>query len=198
MALRSPFLTLQNFDLALTRVIRSQNSNYKNFVSHLFPSYSLASRGNLEYLINDLRTGAYRPEPPTIVFQPKANGGVRPLRLLTLQDLIVYQAIVNIIANRFSQEQQRLKFKRCFAAIFAGKTSPFFYLSWKVCYREYSDLITKAFRSKNVFVGDFDLVAFYDLIDHQRLRTSLEVQVKDADMLDLLFDLACTPIYPHS
>ena len=89
---------------------------------------------------------------------------------------------------RFSPDLTRVKFTRSFGAVFAGKTSPFFFSSWKVCYNHYTAHIETAFKAKNVFVADFDLVSFYDLIDHRRLRTVLEARLSDSALLDLLFE----------
>ena len=98
---------------------------------------------------------------------------LRPLALLSLTDLIVYQAIINYIANKFESEQTKYAFCRSFGAIYAGKDSPFFYRSWKVCYSAYNKAIEKAFNAGNTFVADFDLVSFYELIDHNLLKEKL-------------------------
>jgi hypothetical protein len=125
-ALKAPFLTFDNFQLAFRRIVRGENSDYKQNYRHLLPTYNLALKHNIQDLINDLKTRAYRPTPPTIIFAPKASGVLRPLKILCLRDLIVYQAIVNIVAVRFEAEQEKYKFKRCFGAIFAGRQSHFF------------------------------------------------------------------------
>jgi hypothetical protein len=187
MSLRSPFLTRANFELAFRRIVRSQVRDYKEHYRHLLPSYNLSLKYNIDDLINDLKTQAYQPSAPTSIFSPKASGTLRPLKLLCLRDLIVYQAIVNVIANQFRPVQDRFAFKRAFGAICASKDSPFFFKSWKVSYGEYAKRVEKAFKAKNVYVADFDLVSFYDLIDHRRLRACIQQRVKDVEMLDLLF-----------
>ena len=187
MSLKAPFLTQANFQLAFRRIVRSQTRDYKAHYRHLLPSYNLSLKHNIDDLINDLKTQAYKPSAPTLIFSPKASGTLRPLKLLCLQDLIVYQAIVNIIANRFWVVQDRYAFKRAFGAVFAGKDSFFFFKSWKVSYGHYTTRIEKAFKAKNIYVADFDLVSFYDLIDHRRLKTCIEERVKDTELVELLF-----------
>src|SRR5690242_21584299 len=149
MPLPPHFLRLSNFQLAFQRLLRGANKDYKLFYTHLFPSYNLALDQHLRDLISDIRNGRFRPDPPTLVFQPKKSGVLRPLTLLSLKDLIVYQALVNEIAVVFEREQHRHALKRTFGAIFAGKSDPFFYRSWKVTYGKYNEAISSAFKAGN-------------------------------------------------
>jgi Reverse transcriptase (RNA-dependent DNA polymerase) len=187
MPLPRRFLSLHNFDLAFTRLVRSGNKEYKQFYRHLFPSYNLALAENLKDLIEDIRRGTFRPDPVTIIYQPKKSGILRPLTLLSLRDLIVYQALVNFLAEGFETTQERYALKQSFGAVFAGKSSLFFYRSWKTCYASYNEAITKAYKAGNTFVADFDLVSFYELIDHELLRSRLAKKVRNIEFLDLLF-----------
>src|SRR5260370_35125590 len=99
----------------------------------------------------------------SIIYQPKKSGILRPLTLLSLRDLVVYQAIANYLAEGFAATQERHALKQSFGALFAGKNSPFFYRSWKTCYAAYNDAITKPYKADNKFVADFDLDSFYEL-----------------------------------
>ena len=154
------FLSRSNFILAFERIVRGGNKEYKQFYRHIYPSYNLSLQENLDDLIHDIKSGTYKPSKPTIVFQPKKTLILRPLALLSLTDLIVYQAIINYIANKFESEQAKYAFSRSFGAIYAGGHSPFFYRSWKVCYSAYNKAIEKVFNASNTFVADFDLVSF--------------------------------------
>jgi hypothetical protein len=186
MAFPHNFISMVNFDLAFTRVVRGQNKEYKNLFRHLYPSYQLGLRENLQDLISDIKAGRYEASPATVVFQPKKSGILRPLRLLTLQDQIVYQAIANVIAVAFKPEQDKHAGKRCFGALVNGKHSPFFYRGWKHSYRAFDRAVARAFNAGNDYVADFDLVSFYELIDHKLLRDTLEHRFKKPEVLDLL------------
>ncbi len=85
------FISLSNFELTFDRIVRGQNRDYKAFFQHLFPSYQVGLKDNLQDLISDIKRGRYNPSPPSVVFQPKKTGVLRPLRLLNLQDQVVYQ-----------------------------------------------------------------------------------------------------------
>jgi hypothetical protein len=175
-----------NFELAFTRIVRGGNKEYKQFYRHLFSSFGLALRENLGDLISTVKAGTYEPSKATVVYQPKRSGVLRPLTILSLQDLIVYQAIVNRIAAAFEADQQKHALTKSFGAIFAGTSSPFFYRSWKRSYRAYNRGISAAFKIGNDYIADFDLVSFYELIDHNLLKTCLEQRVKNAELIDLL------------
>ena len=95
------FTSLANFQLAFNPVVRGQTRDYKAFSRHLYESYELASTENLTALIHTIKGGTYEPSSATSIFQPKKSGILRPLRLLTLQDQIVYQAIANVVADIF-------------------------------------------------------------------------------------------------
>ncbi len=180
------FISMANFELAFTRVVRGQNKEYKSLFHHLYPSYQLCLQENLRDLIEDLKGGRYQPAPATVVYQPKKSGILRPLRLLTLQDQIVYQAMANVIAVTFKPEQDKYAGKRCFGALVNSKNSPFFYRGWKDSYRAFDRAVANAFRAGNDCVADFDLVSFYELIDHKLLREVLEHRFKNTQVLDLL------------
>lgn len=188
MYLPAKFINIANFRLAYLRIIRGGNKEYKNFYRHLFPSFSVGLEENLINIISELKTEQYQPSKPIRVYQPKKSGILRPLTILSLTDLIVYQAITNHIALSFEEEQKKYAYKKCFGAIFAGKGSPFFYNSWKVSYRNYNEVIEKAFKAGNDHIADFDLVSFYELIDHYLLRNCLKKKVNNTSLLELLFN----------
>src|SRR3990172_9275248 len=95
------FLNPANFRLAWERVIRGSNSQYKAFFSYLFPSYEFAHQTILRDLITEIRLGIYQPSAAVTVFIPKPSRILRPITLLSLNDQVVYQAIANVIANKF-------------------------------------------------------------------------------------------------
>ena len=187
MALPTKFTNLANFELAFERLVRGQNRDYKAFTRHLYSSYQLSRRENLEDLINDIKAGRYQPSAATSVYQPKKSGVLRPLRILTLQDQIVYQALANVIADAFRADQQKHALVRNFGAVAGEKTSQFFFRGWKKCYQAFDGAIAKAFNRGNDYVADFDLVSFYELIDHTLLREVLSQRGKSPELLELLF-----------
>lgn len=180
------FTEYNNFSIAFERLKRGSNRLYKGFSRHLFASYDLSKKENLEILTEEVKNGTYQPSRAETVFYPKYTGVLRPVRILSIKDQIVYQSIANVIANRFREEQKKFKFNKTFGAIFAGKISPYFYEDWKICYGLYNKAILEAYEEGNKYVGEFDLVSFYDLIDHCLLEDCLRLSVDSEDLIELL------------
>ena len=100
MSLRAPFLSVLNFALAFQRIVRGQNTEYKQYYRHALASYNLALKDNLEDLLHNIKVGAYNASPPTVIFSPKPTGVLRPLKLLVIQDLIVYLELRRLSGRR--------------------------------------------------------------------------------------------------
>ena len=180
------FLSLANFTLAFERLVRGSHKDYKQHYVHIFPSYNMSLTENLKDIIKDISKGTYIPSEPVLVFNPKKSGILRPLTLLTFRDLIVYQAIVNVIADKMLPVQKAFASSKAFGAIYAGSNSKFFFRSWKKGYMEYTKFATSAFKKGNTHIADFDLVSCYELIDHNLLCSRIEPRVKNPELLLLL------------
>ena len=154
----------------------------------MFASYSLSFHENLSCIIHDIKRGAYTPGTPTIVFHPKKSGVLRPLTLLNFRDLIVYQAIVNVVASKMKAEQGKFANQKSFGAILSSGNSHFFFKSWKRSYSAFNRHVGQSYGSGNVYVANFDLVACYELIDHGILRSCITERVRSDDLLAFLFD----------
>lgn len=92
----------------------------------MFPSYNLALKENLTDLIQDIKEGNCEPNMPTVVYLPKKSGILRPITLLFLRDQIVYQAILNVIADKFNDEQNKYALKKKLWQYICWKKQPFF------------------------------------------------------------------------
>ncbi|MDO9445133.1 MAG: hypothetical protein Q7K37_07435 [Dehalococcoidia bacterium] len=192
---RFAFLTPENFDLAFERIARSRSDlEYKSFYRHLLDPYRAAVRTNSLRLIDDIQKGLYRPSPPRVFHQPKRGGGLRPRSVLAFRDLIVYQAVVNSVADALHAEQQKLAGIKRFGTLYAGAGSTYFAERWEVGYRSFTTAMTDLFESGDRVVGEFDLASYYDVIDHQLLRRRAEEHFDDETALELLFG-GCLPVW---
>jgi len=143
-------------------------------------------QANLADLIQNIKAGHYRPSPVTRIHMPKTSGILRPMTLLCINDQITYQALVNVIANEFYRTIRPFYGVRTYGALFAGRNSPFFYRPWRQGYRKFNSAIIDAFTSGKKVMADFDLVSFFEIIDHAALRSVLKTHVKSGELLDLL------------
>ncbi len=187
MALPRKFASQKNFELAYRRVVLGSNKDYKQYYRHYFSSYNLAVAENCREVLRDITAGTYHPDEPSVVFQPKRSGILRPLTLLSLRDQIVYQAIANFIAIKMRPDQDKHALKRNFGPITSDESSQYFFRPWRATYRVYNNAIARHFHSGHDYVADFDLVSCYELIDHSLLRATLARRVRNPELLDLLF-----------
>jgi hypothetical protein len=186
MSLPHDFLSLRNFERAWERLLNGSNLQYKRLFAHLFPSYNISADANLKELIERIRRNHYSPSTPTTIYYPKSSRILRPITLLSISDQVVYQAIANYIAAKFFRSLARNYGVRTFGAQFAGSRSSFFYRPWKKAYRSFNYAIRRFYFRGNTVIADFDLVSFFDLIDHKILRRILEKRIKNGEILDLL------------
>lgn len=157
------------------RWIRSNpDAAFKSYFRSLYQNYAIAEDALIDDLSDRLRRGIYEPESACKLFHPKASGILRPYSLLTVEDQIVYQAAVNLIAERLFPKVNRRYFKQVFGHLYAGKSSKWFYRKWSDGYRAFNEGARKAFADGYVYAASFDLTACYDSLDHHVLRHFLE------------------------
>ena len=130
----------------------------------------MCTEENLQDLHERLKERVYAPSHSTKLFFPKRTGILRPFSLLTIEDQIVYQALVNVVADSLLPHARNQYYKTVFGNLYAGKRSKYFYRSWEKAYSRFSRSIGKAFFRGFVFTASFDLTACYDSIDHRVLK----------------------------
>lgn len=140
----------------------------------------------VNHIVSELRLGTYSPTPACKIYLPKPSGGLRPYTLLTVKDQIVYQALINIIAEQLLPKVKNRYYDKIFGNLYAGENSIWFYKKWKDGYKKFNESAQNAFSSGKVFMASFDLVACYDSIDHKVLEHYLrEIRVAQ-DVIQLL------------
>ncbi len=184
----------------LKRAYRWTQSNpdaaYKGYFRDAYMAYAASSDSNLRRLRKHLIRRAYDPGHASKVYLPKPSGILRPYTLLTVNDQIVYQACVNIIAEKLKARVRSRYLKTTFGHLYAGKSSRFFYLKWQAGYKAYSDAVVGDVKRGFRFVANFDLAAFYDSIDHNVLKHHLKQLKVDDDLIEFL--LVCLRTWTSS
>lgn len=127
---------------------------------------------------------------------PKPSGVLRPITLLSVEDQIVYQACVNLVADALKRKTRHRYEKRVFAHLYAGKSSPFFYIKWQRSYQRYGQKVRDAFGNGHCHIANFDLASFYDSIDPHVLGHFLKELGIDEDTIRLL--LLCLKVWTSS
>ena len=82
------------------RWVRSNpDRGYKTYFRELYSAYAVADDALLQHLGDRIKRGIYHPTDAMKIFFPKASGILRPYSLLSVEDQIVYQAAVNVVAE---------------------------------------------------------------------------------------------------
>lgn len=177
-----------NLELALARLYRYSEAEYKNHFRHVYRAYAIASSDNLDDLRRRLATGAFQPTHATKVYLPKRSGALRPYSLLSIEDQVVYQAMVNLVAERFDEAHKAKYYRSMFSNIPAGAKSQWFYRDWRRSYRKFTRAIVDAYGAGYRYVARFDLTACYDSICHKVLSHFLQKIGLDKDFCSVLCD----------
>lgn len=162
----------------LLRAWRWINSNpsyqYKNYFRDSYSAYNISLDKNLTDLSKRLREGVYKPCKPTLLLLPKNGISTRPYTLLSVEDQIVYQSMVNIVAESFYSKLKKDYYTLTFGNLYAGKRSTFFYRKWENGFHTFNKAVKDTFKQGFMYIASFDLTACYDTIDHHVLGYVLE------------------------
>ena len=149
------------------RWIRSNaDASYKAYNREIYSCYSIADEALLADLRDRLRRNVYEPEHACKIYFPKSSGILRPYTLLSVEDQIVYQALINVVAELLYPRVRRRYNKEVFGHLYAGKSSVWFYRKWSNGYAKFNSAAREAFDSGYNYTASFDLTACYDSLDH--------------------------------
>lgn len=157
---------LENLRRAYRWLLTNPNTTYRGFFQDAYDAFALSSDTILKRIRLEGLNHRYNPTHAAKVMVPKPSGTLRPLTLLTVEDQVVYQAIVNVIAEALQPRTKARYRKRVFNHLYAGKSSRYFYLRWQDSYRLYGREIESLYAKGFQHIAEFDLTAFYDSIDH--------------------------------
>ena len=184
---------LTNLRRAYRWILSNPDAQYKSYFRDSYDAFAIASDTHLKWIRQEGLKERYQVTHASKIMTPKPSGVLRPITLLTVEDQIVYQACVNLVADVLKRKTKKRYEKRVFAHLYAGKTSQFFYIQWQRSYRKFAKRIETAFADGYQFVANFDLASFYDSIDHNVLRHFLKESSIDEDTIDFL--LQCLKVW---
>ena len=165
------------------------DADYKSYHRDSYSAYAIADQPALEDLRKRLSQGAFAPHHSCKIYLPKKSGVLRPYTLMTAEDQIVYQAMVNVVAERFYPRARPRYYVQTFGHLYAGKASPWFYRKWSDGYRKFNETLRQAFNGGLKFTASFDLTACYDSLDHGVLSHFLKKLGCDDDFCRTLMGL---------
>lgn len=161
----------ENLELAWFRIKTSQITYYKNYYRNLILAYELSVKENIQRLSERISGGSFKPKGVLRFYLPKASGLHRPVTFLHVDDLIVYQALANIIAVKFFKKRKEVEDVTVFSHILNddNNTQIYFFKKWQDGYKKFVKTVKKHYEDGNDWVAHFDLAAYYDTVDHNVL-----------------------------
>jgi hypothetical protein len=187
-------LTYENFYLAFKRLQTVPMSYYKELYIGDLKNFGLELDSNIESVIHFIKGGLYRPSHVNKLYIPKTTGLVRPISVLNFLDLLVYQAIVNLVAQAFNSELKPLYNEFVFGNLYndaEDEKKIFFYQKWQEQWKKYEEKGIELFENGYHYISDFDLASFYDTVDHYLLHQVLS-QKLDISVVSLLMNQLTT------
>jgi RNA-directed DNA polymerase len=164
----SSFLDLHNFQQAWLKV--AENRGSAGVDRETVDSFARNQAVNIYQLRDAVANNEYRPSPCKQVIIPKKNGSQRELKIPTVRDRIVQQALLNVVyplmEGKFS------------AASFAYRPK----LSYINAVEQVAHWRDQGF----LWVLDADIVKFFDNIAHQRLLNQVRLHVDYPGVLWLI------------
>lgn len=177
---------LGNLERAWRWIRSNPDRQYKKYFRESYSNYSLIESLVLKDIAKKIDAGTYEPSHGCKIFLPKASGVLRPYTLLTVEDQIVYQAMVNVIAEHLYPHVRSSYYISTFGNLYAGKSNTWFYRKWSTAYKKFNDAARDSFRSGLTYSASFDLTACYDSLDHKVLRHFLKDIKCDDNFITLL------------
>lgn len=199
------FLTPENFHLAFIRLQTASKNLYKELYYEDLKIFNFFLDENIKLILNEIEQGIFKPESSYKIFIPKKSNLVRPLSLLKFKDLLVYQAIINTIADAVYDDIAPYYNNIIFGNVYttskdSEKDRIFFFKPWKQQWKKFEQKTRNYHEAGYKFLSDFDIASFFDTIDHHILQQILEINYKiDKRLLALLVELleACTSDFSH-
>jgi RNA-directed DNA polymerase len=162
------FLELSNFQRAWEKV--AENRGCAGVDGETIDKFASNQTVNIYQLRNAVSNSTYQPLPCKQVIIPKKNGSLRELKIPTVRDRIVQQALLNVLypvmEDKFS------------AASFAYRPN----LSYLNAVEKVADWRDDGYS----WVLDADIVKFFDNIDHKRLLKQVRIHIDNPGILCLI------------
>lgn len=186
----------KSLKLAYERVIKSSTHDVRNFFGESLYKIKLAN--NLEDLSLRLTNQKYTPYRPFKYYEPKSIGTQRVKTVLSIEDSIVYQAIVNHIAEKVYEllgTTSKCVFgnvlhenvKKGVSLLDEFNPNFSFFKNYVPLFNEFVNSVNEQISGENLrFKLDTDITGFFDSIPHSSLAFLLQKIKIENSVIELL------------
>jgi group II intron reverse transcriptase/maturase len=119
---------------------------------------------NLQSLLDRFKSGRYKAPPVRRSYVPKGDGEERPIGVPSFEDKLLQRAVTMVLEAVYEQD---------FLACSYG------YRPSRSAHEALEDLWQGLMKVKGGWVLELDITAFFDSLDHSRLRRILDQRVRD-------------------
>lgn len=135
--------------------------------------YEQDLEGNLQRLLDRVKSGVYRAPPVRRVHIPKGGSGTetRPIGIPTLEDKVLQRAVVMLLEPIYEQD-----FLDCSYGFRPARSA----------HQALETFRTHLMNSRGGDVLEVDIRKFFDNLDHGHLRQFLQLRVRDGVLLRLI------------
>jgi hypothetical protein len=196
--LMDEFATLDNFLLAWQRTVNCTSRMVQDELGMEAFAYNLNE--NLDELVRLVQDDEFTFEPLADhkVYIPKPSSTLRTMSLLSIVDVIIYQAMVNVIAYYSHIHLVSLENQNVLGNLYAGPGKRWMLKPWKIQYNRFVNRIVGIYNSGNNWIASTDIVAFYDTIDHERLMDVIRRFCPNDEKFLILFRTCISKWAAHS
>ena len=173
-----------NLKRAWRWISASPDQLYRDYCGPAYADFSLYAGELLDEIRDQLLSGTYEPSSARKVYLPKRDRTTRTYTILSARDQVIYQAFVNVVADRFAPVARPGYLTQSFGHLYAGRTSRTFYRDWRICRRTYISKARIAVASGLEYTATFDLTACYDTISHSVIKHLLRDLGFERDFCD--------------
>ncbi|MDF5718641.1 MAG: reverse transcriptase domain-containing protein [Rhizonema sp. NSF051] len=162
------FLDVNNFQRAWEKV--AENRGCAGVDGESIDSFARNQTVNIYQLLNAVSNSTYQPLPCKQVIIPKKNGTQRELKIPTVRDRIVQQALLNVLYLLMEEKFSPVSF--------AYRPN----LSYINAVEKIADWRDMGY----LWVLDADIVKFFDNLDHNRLLQEVRLHIDNPGILCLI------------
>ncbi len=128
-------------------------------------------QANLEDLIRRIQMEdfPYAPANDHKIYVPKPSTTLRTMSLISAPDLVLYHALVNVIADRVHRVMVTHEDNHVIGNVYAGPGKRWMLKKWRWQYDRFIKRVNELYHEGNRWIASTDIVSFYDTIEHQRL-----------------------------
>jgi group II intron reverse transcriptase/maturase len=133
--------------------------------------YSADLEGNLQKLLDRVKSGSYQAPPVRRVYIPKENGETRPLGIPTFEDKVLQRAVTMVLEAVYEQD-----FLDCSYGFRRGRSA----------HQMLQELWNRTTRMGGGWVIEIDIRKYFDSIPHEQVTGALRQRVTDGVLLRLI------------